>query len=65
MQTQLGFLYGCTEYPIDKMTKTELVRKVQLCQHALDTIGKVNIWLKMTNLHIGVFYDVLDNADCA
>ena len=41
VQTQLGFLYGSAEYPIEQMTNTELWRKVQVCQHALDTIGKV------------------------
>ena len=44
MQTQLGFLYGSVDYPIETMTRTELLRKVQLCQHALDTIGKVSEW---------------------
>ena len=37
----MGFLYGSAEYPIEQMTNTELWRKVQVCQHALDTIGKV------------------------
>jgi hypothetical protein len=40
VQTQLGFLYGGGGQ-VETLTRTQMLRKVQVCQHVLDTMGKV------------------------